>query len=271
MYRGVKEAIGAAAKVAQHLDLPRGGARERVQSSPDHDHLDASSQVRACLARAGIDPHGEDARLLYRWATQADGPDEYDEQAESREGAEREQVLEEGRRARARLAALLDAVTPVLLDAGVVEPPTPRAPNAWRVIAHDGRPRILRVLDPRPDDPSLIFDLDEARKVALEMLDDDRIIRTQTLISPRLPRPGGAHHDEIKDEWVARWLRGEWPSLHQMDKALAATLGCSLRWAAAIRRKWGLEGAKGRNPTTPDLQRPNMIPTVNLDGTGAPG
>lgn len=246
-YASTKAALASASAIARPLDLPASAYEQRVQASPDGDAMDRPIAVRAVLVRCSIDPEGEDAALLYRWATTTDARDEHDDAAEtaSSDGEYRE-AMARGQAVRVRLAALLEVVGPALVEARVVR----RAPKpqlhrvGWRVHVYPGgRRETVIVLDPSLADPTIYTSLEAATAVQSGNMTGPTV--EATLIS------SSRRHPELAARLQPAWERGDYQTLAELDEAVAELLGCRPRWARIVRASWGIHGSRGCRPTVP--------------------
>jgi len=248
-YPSIKAALGAAASISRALDLPSSALAERVQSVPDGDGHDRPIAVRAALTRAGLEPDGDDALLLYRWATTDDSRDEWDDAAELATDSEYSEAIRVGQAGRARLAQLLELLGPVLLETGVVRRPPKLAlvRLGWRVVEDDeGRRSVQVVVDPSPLDPTVYTGPDgerEAKRVAAGSVEGHVVAQT-VIVS-------GIKHPDLAAEFVPRWEAGEFGQLLDLDDAIAESKRWSRRRAQQVRTTWGITGSRGPAPTRP--------------------
>jgi hypothetical protein len=267
-YPSIKAALGAAASISRALDLPASALAERVQSVPDGDGLDRPISVRAALTRAGLEPDGDDALLLYRWATTDDSRDEWDDAVELAADSEYAEAIRVGQAGRARLAQLLELLGPVLIEAGVVRRPPKLALYrlGWRVVEDgDGRRSVQVVVDPSPLDSTVYTGPDgerEAKRVAAGAVEGHVVAQT-VIVS-------GVKHPDLAAEFVPRWEAGEFEVLLDLDEAIAVAKHWSTRRAQQVRATWGIRGSRGGAPTRPrchvepcaTLHRPSDSGTV---------
>jgi len=249
-YLSTKAAIAAASSISRPLDLPAATSETRVQSTPDGDGLDRPIAVRAVLVRCSIDPDGEDAALLYRWATTADTRDEHDDAAEAASSpGEYQHAIATGRAVRARLAALIDAVSGALVEARVVKRPPKLALHrcGWRVHEYPGgRREVVLVLDPDLGDETVYRLHAAALEVAAGRMGGP-VVSATAITSTR-------KHPALAMDLGPAWERGEYSTLAELDAAVAERLMCTPRWARVVRKSWGIDGTRGREPTRPPNQ-----------------
>lgn len=260
-YLSTKQALADAAHLARRLDTPscaigtraRSGdegeeyrARSGVQQQPDPERERFAVAVRAVLVTLGLDPDGEDAAMLYTWATSSDRGD-------ATLDALSEVFGDRGAEARLRrIDTLAEQVHAALVAAEMV----PKArkpvliPVGYRVHQDAaGKRQVLTVVDPSPLDPSVYrgpgAEL-EARAVAA------RLREGEVVVAGRCPGTKVKHpalRGDIEAERAAD--PSKWPTLPELDAEISRRLRVVPRTARIIRSSWGPEyaGSMGRAAT----------------------
>lgn len=224
--------MAAAGRIALRLSYPATPGL-RVQRSPDPDRADLAIGVRACMRRVGIDPGGPLAAKLFRWATESDhASEDVDDLSDAEiEGLRREDLTLAS--ARRRLAA-------ELRRAGLI--PGRRLqlrPVGYRVVEVGERRRVLMVIDPDEDDPTVLRgpDARERAQAIASGWADGPVVASQPVEPKR--------HPHVYAELGPRWTAGEFGTLRALDHAIAETLGCTARHARRVRTSWGLVDSRG--------------------------
>ena len=265
-FTSTKHAIAEAATLSKRLDLPRttptatcpacageelhvdgckrcGGSgtvpRERGREVVEADQGQRAIAVRAVLRLAGVDPDGEDAQLLYLWATTTDAA----------ERLEAEAVLGSGRAmaTQRRLDQLLETATRALKEHGVVVPRPRLQLREVGYVVHeldDGTRKLHTVIDPSALDTA-VYRGPTAKLEALAVVERRRegpVLKAGPCGLTKVLKP------ELRDE-VERERRFEW--LVEIDEWIAERLKVSLTYAKRVRASWGqgYQGAPGRART----------------------
>lgn len=228
-YRSVKEALGHVA--ATHSRCGRVRRPSSSSSSTNRDEWSAVA-VLACLSRVGVDPHGEVAAELIRWASAPDdvqaASDLEAEQLGEPNRARRVRLWGQVERARRDLAAELDRH-------GMLWRSRPMPAAGYRVGRAGGRMLVLRVPDPDPRDPGVVrahtraeaISLAEAKGLVVDLAD---------------PTIAGVR-DRLRLEALDAARLGA--AMRTIDDRLIEALGLTRQSARRLRRSWGIRGVRG--------------------------
>lgn len=231
-FGSVKEALAAAAAITLRLSYPSAAA-VRVQRSPDPDRTDRAHAVRAAMRRAGVDPGGPVADLLFGWAQASD---DATIDVDGLSDAELEDLRRQG-------DALADARRRVAVElrrAGLVPQRQLRMrPVGYRVVQLGRRRQLMMVVDPDERDPTVLRGPD-ARERAEAIVAGYAVgpVVQSVGLEPR-------QHPDLYAELAPRWRAGEFRTLAALDAVIAERLDCTARHARRVRVSWALDRGGG--------------------------
>ncbi|EDM74778.1 hypothetical protein PPSIR1_10985 [Plesiocystis pacifica SIR-1] len=258
-FRSAKQALGwAAARRRPALTQLKADERVQERSSVEDDWV--ASAVFSALARAGVDPHGEQADEVIAWATRSDH--DVDDEGRSwsthpadmaAEGLARsleddadasaqvEALRREAAASATTVASVVRALEVELLELGLLERRVERpATMPWYALVDGEVMKTTRVVDESRLSEEVLGEQAELAELAElpvfgPVAPPHDLARARVIFEP------------IGRDLAAGVVRGEIGSFAELDRAVAKFASVSERTARSTRLGvWGVRGRRGR-------------------------